>query len=72
MRGRYLEILAGRVVTLHSARLPRRMVAEAVVLAQALVVPAQAEEEAVSGQKVPRPVLRERTARAAAAMVAHL
>lgn len=58
-------MLAGRAVTLRSERLPQRMAAGAVVLVQALLLQVSVDAVVASGQKVHRPVLRERTVAAA-------
>ena len=64
------ETLEVKAETPRSERLPRRMAAGEAALAQALAAPAQAEGEAVSGQKVPRQAARQLTARAVVAVVA--
>ena len=71
MRERYLGMLAHKAETLRSAQSLPRTAAGAVALARRLPLPAQAEEEAASGQKEIRPVLRDHTARAEVVMVVH-
>ena len=70
MRERQAVILAGRAVTLHSARLLLRMAAEAVAMDRAQQRTALAVLEVASGQKEIRPALRQRTARAEGVVVA--
>ena len=65
------ETLEGREVTLRSGLLPRRMAAGAVVLAQALLLPALAVLVVASGQRAVLSVLRQPTERAEGVMVAH-
>ena len=64
MRERYPGMMAGKGETPRSERLPRRTAAEGVVLVLPLLLPALAVLVVASGQKVHRPALRQRTARA--------
>ena len=64
MREHWRAMLAVRVETLRSVLLPRHTAAEGVVLVLPLLLPALAVLVVASGQKVHRPALRQRTARA--------
>lgn len=63
------ETMEVKAVTLRSGRLPRRMAAEAEGLVSAQPLSALAVLVVASGQKGRRPVLRERTALVAGALV---
>lgn len=65
------ETLEVKAETPRSGLLPQRMAAEVVVVVKVLPLPAQAEEEVVSGQKEIRSASRLYTARAEVVMVAH-
>ena len=65
------ETMAVKAVTLRSAQSPQRMAAAVAVLGAVLPSPAQAEEEAVSGQKGRQAAPWQLTARAEVAMVLH-
>lgn len=71
MQGLRTETLEGREVTPRSGLLPQRMAAAVAVLGAVLPLPAQADAEAASGQKVARHRLLQLTARAEVVMVVH-
>ena len=63
--------MAVKAETPRSGLLPQRMAAAVAVLGAVLPQPAQAEEEAVSGQKAARQAPWQLTARVAGVMVSH-